>query len=71
MAVAQFAVVMKDREWTVFKDGQAVQACLTRSAAIEAAEAMAFEAEELGEPVELVIQDYYGAVAGKHSGGPD
>ena len=69
--MSQFAVVMKDREWTVFKDGKAVQIYLTRSAAIEAAEAMAFAAEARGEPVELVIQDYYGAVAGKHSGGSD
>jgi hypothetical protein len=69
--VAQFAVVMKEREWTVFKDGAPIQVCLTRSAAIEAAEALAFAAEEEGESVELVIQDYYGAVAGKHSGGQD
>lgn len=69
--MAQLAVVMKDREWTVFRDGRPVQVCLTRSAAIEAAEALAFAAEEQGEAVELVIQDYYGAVAGKHSGGPD
>jgi hypothetical protein len=68
--MAQFAVVLRDQEWTVFKDAAPVATFLTRSAAIEAAEAMAFEAEDQGLPVELVIQDYYGSVAGKHSGGP-
>lgn len=68
--MAQFAVVLKNQEWTVFKDGQALQTYLTRSAAIEAAEGLAFDAEERGDRVELVIQDYYGAVAERRSGGP-
>jgi len=68
--VAQFAVVLKDQEWTVFRDAEPVRTFLTRSAAVEAAEALAFGAEEQGEPVELVIQDYYGSVAEKHSGRP-
>ena len=70
-SMAQFAVVLKDREWTVFKDAQALRGCLTRSAAVAAAKAMAFEAEARGETVELIIQDYYGAVSETRSGGPD
>ncbi len=68
--MAQFAVVLKDQEWTVFKDGKALKTYLTRSAAIEAAEALAYGDEARGEPVELIIQDYFGAIAEKRSGGP-
>jgi hypothetical protein len=70
MRLVQFAVIMKDREWTVFRDAVPLRPFLTRSAAIEAAEALAFEAEEQGERVDLVIQDYHGSVAEKRSGGP-
>jgi len=69
--VTQFAVVLKDQVWTVFKDAEVVQTYLTRSAAIEAAENLAFAAETRGEAVDLVIQDYYGAVTEKHSGRAD
>lgn len=66
--MVQFAVILKNREWTVYRDAVPLTPYLTRSAAIEAAEAMAFEAEAAGEAVDLVIQDYHGAVAEKHSG---
>jgi hypothetical protein len=69
--VVQFAVILKDREWTIYKDAVPLRPYLTRSAAIEAAEAMAFEAEEAGEAVDLVIQDYHGGVAERHSGDED
>lgn len=67
--MAQFAVVLKDQEWTVYQDAQPVRSYLTRSAAIEAAEALAFGAEAGGEAVDLIVQDYYGSVSEKHSGG--
>jgi hypothetical protein len=66
--MVQYAVTMKDGDWTVFKDGHAVASDLSRSAAVEMAESLAFDAEEAGEPVELVIQDYTGALGARHSG---
>lgn len=41
----------------------------SRSACIEVAEALAFDAEERGEGVELVIQDYLGELKTRVSGG--
>jgi hypothetical protein len=69
--MVQFAVTLKDGDWTVFKDGQPVEHDLTRSAAIQMAKLMAFEAEERGETVELLIQGYYGEVSRKLTGGTD
>ena len=68
--MVQYAVARKDGEWTVFCDGQPVERDLTRSAAIQIAKDLAFEAEERGETVELLIQGYYGEVATKVTGGP-
>jgi hypothetical protein len=67
--MTQFAVTLKDGEWTVFKDGQPIESGLSRSAAIERAETLAFDAEERGERVELLIQDYMGSLGRKVSGG--
>ena len=58
--MVQFAVTLKDGDWTVFKDGQAAAGGLSRSAAVQMAQDLAFEAEEDGETVELLIQGYYG-----------
>jgi len=66
--VVQFAVTLKGREWTVFKDGEVVAGDLTRSAAIEMAQSLAFEAEENGDPVELLVQDYFGHLNRKVTG---
>lgn len=63
----QLAVVMKDQEWTLFEDARPTRTFLTRSAAIEAAEARAFELEEAKQGVELVIQDYRGELSEKRS----
>ena len=68
--MVQYAVTLKDGDWTVFKDGKAIEQDLTRSAAIQIAKIMAFEAEERGETVELLVQGYYGDVATKVTGGP-
>ena len=67
--MVQYAVTLKDGEWTVFKDAQPLQRGLSRSAAVAMAEGLAFEAEAAGEDVELVIQSYSGELAQRRSGG--
>jgi hypothetical protein len=67
--MVQYAVAQKDGEWSVFQDGEVLAHDLTRSAAIQMAKEMAFEAEERGEGVELLIQGYYGELTRKVSGG--
>ncbi|MGA0601997.1 hypothetical protein ACO2Q3_14925 [Caulobacter sp. KR2-114] len=68
--MVQFAVTLKDAEWTVFRDGAPIHSGTSRSAAIEMAETLAFKAEAAGEDVELVVQDYIGELKGRRSGGP-
>ncbi|HEY3800119.1 MAG TPA: DUF2188 domain-containing protein [Caulobacteraceae bacterium] len=67
--MVQYAVTQKSGEWTVFRDGSELAHGMSRSAAIEVAEALAFQAEESGEDVELLIQDYVGLLGERHSGG--
>lgn len=67
--MVQFAVTLKDGEWTVFRDGKVVNSGLSRSAAVEMAEELAYEAEERNEPVEMLIQGYIGDLQRKLSGG--
>jgi len=67
--MVQFAVTMKDGEWTVFRDGKAIASNLSRSAAVEMAEELAYQAEERNEPVEMLIQGYIGDLQRKLSGG--
>jgi hypothetical protein len=67
--MVQFAVTMKDGEWTVFRDGKVISSGLSRSAAVEMAEEMAYEAEARNEPVELLIQGYIGDLQRTLSGG--
>jgi hypothetical protein len=69
--MVQLAVTLKDGDWTVFRDGQAIENDLSRSAAIQVARIMAFEAEERGEAVELLIQGYYGEMSRRLTGGPE
>ena len=66
--MVQFAVTLKDGDWTVFKDGEAEAAGLSRSAAVQMAQDLAFAAEEGGEAVELLIQGYYGDLNRKVTG---
>ena len=68
-AMVQYAVTLKQGDWTVFKDGETLAGGMSRSAAVEMAEGLAFDAEERGETVELLIQDYTGELAHKVSGG--
>lgn len=69
--MVQYAVTLKDGDWTVFKDGQSQEHGLTRSAAIQLAKDLAFEAEERGETVELLIQGYYGDMSRRLTGGAE
>lgn len=69
--MVQYAVALKDGDWTVFSDGQPVAGDLTRSAAVQMAKDLAFEAEERGETVELLIQGYYGELSRRVTGSSD
>ncbi len=69
--MVQYAVTLKDGDWTVFKDGKPLERGLSRSAAIQMAKDLAFEAEERGEGVELLIQGYYGELSRRLSGGDE
>jgi hypothetical protein len=69
--MVQYAVTLKDGDWTVFRDGQALEHGMSRSAAIQMAKDLAFEAEERGDPVELLIQGYYGEMSRRLTGGGD
>lgn len=66
--MAQFAVTLKDGSWTVFSDGVAIETDMSRSAAVQMAKDMAFEAEEQGQSVELLIQGYYGELSRRLTG---
>ena len=68
--MVQYAVTQKDGQWTVFKDGQAIERGVTRSAGIELAQSLAFDAEARGETVELLIQGYTGELTRKVTGAP-
>jgi hypothetical protein len=68
-AMVQYAVTLKDGDWTVFKDGVPITSGLSRSAAVDLAESMAYEAEAKGEAVEMLIQHYSGELTRKLSGG--
>ena len=67
--MVQYAVTLKEGDWTVFRDGEPLARGMSRSAAVEIAEGLAFEAEERGEKVELLIQEYTGELGRKVSGG--
>ena len=69
--MVQYAVTLKDGDWTVFNDGQPVASDLSRSSAVQMAKDMAFEAEARGETVELLIQGYYGDLSRKLTGSPE
>lgn len=66
--MVQYAVTLKDGDWTVFSDGETVANALSRSAAVQLAKDLAFEAEERGETVELLIQGYYGDLSRRVTG---
>ena len=69
--MVQYAVTLKDGDWTVFSDGKPAAGGLSRSAAVQMAKDLAFEAEERGETVELLIQGYYGELSRRLTGSVD
>ncbi|WP_068878072.1 MULTISPECIES: hypothetical protein [unclassified Phenylobacterium] len=69
--MVQYAVALKDGDWTVFRDGAPVAGQLSRSAAVQMAKDLAFEAEERGETVELLLQGYYGELSRRVTGGAE
>jgi hypothetical protein len=71
MTMVQYAVTLKDGDWTVFCDGQPIERGLSRSGAIQMAKDLAFEAEERGDGVELLIQGYYGDMSRRLTGGTE
>ena len=66
--MVQYAVAQKDGDWIVFKDGEPIARDLSRSAAVQMAQDLAFEAEARGEAVELLIQGYYGELSRRLTG---
>lgn len=68
--MVQYAVAQKDRDWTVFRDGERLAGDLSRSAAVQMAKDLAFQAEARGEAVELLIQGYYGELSRRVTGSP-
>lgn len=69
--MVQYAVARKDGDWTVFTDGAPIAGELSRSAAVQMAKDLAFEAEARGETVELLIQGYYGELSRRLTGGSE
>ncbi|WP_091739769.1 hypothetical protein [Phenylobacterium immobile] len=67
----RYAVAMKDGDWTVFEAGEPLSSGISRSAAIELARKLTFDAEARGEAVELLVQGYYGDVLSRLSGGEE
>ena len=65
----QFAVTTKDGEWTVFRDAKPMAQGMSRSEAVKLAEELAYEAEDQGEDVQLLIQHYTGELKARYSGG--
>jgi hypothetical protein len=66
--MVQFAVTLKDGDWTVFRDGRPLEHGMSRSAAVQMAKDLAFDAEERGDAVELLIQGYYGEMSRRLTG---
>jgi len=65
----QFAVTLKDGEWTVFRDAKPLAHGMSRSEAVKLAEELAYEAEAAGDDVQLLVQDYTGQLKARYSGG--
>lgn len=68
LTMIQYAVTRKDGDWTVFRDGEALSGNLSRSSAIQMARDLAFQAEESGQVVEVLVQGYYGEMERRITG---
>jgi hypothetical protein len=67
--VTQIAVVLKDGVWTIIRDGTVLGSGITRSAALELAHGLRFQAEEQGAEVEFVVHEASGELKTRFSGG--
>ena len=65
--MVQFAVALKGREWTLFRNGEVLAQGMSRSRAVEQAEVLAADAREAGQEVELLVQDYVGELKRRHA----
>jgi hypothetical protein len=64
----QIAVIQQAGEWRISRDGQVMGTGVTRSAAIELAQGLAFQAAEGGQQVELLVQGLSGELAQRYLG---
>lgn len=64
----QVAVIQKDGGWTVMRDGSLLATAVTRSAALELAHALRFQAEAEGHQVEFISQEPMGVLKTRWSG---
>ncbi|HLY77736.1 MAG TPA: hypothetical protein VKQ70_00065 [Caulobacteraceae bacterium] len=53
----------------MFRDAKPLARGMSRSDAVKLAETLAYEAEEAGEAVELLTQEYTGELKTRYSGG--
>ena len=64
----QITVMLMGGTWNVLQDAIVLGSGVTRSAAIQIAHALRFQAEAQGDDVELVIQDLIGSLNTRYSG---
>ncbi len=63
--MVQFAVAMKDNDWTLFRNGEVLSQGMSRSRALERAQELAADAHEAGQDVELLVQGYFGELVSR------
>jgi hypothetical protein len=66
--VIQYAVTKKNGEWSVFREGLVIATDMTRSAAVEMAQALARQEAEAGAEVLVLTSDYYGRLEPRYLG---
>jgi hypothetical protein len=64
----QIAVLLKDGAWIILRDSAVLATAVTRSAALDLAHALRFQAESEGHQVEFVAQDPRGELKTRWSG---
>jgi hypothetical protein len=66
--MVQIAVIQQAGDWKIQRDGVLLGAGVTRSAAIELAQALAFQAAEQGQEVEILIHGLAGQLEQRYLG---
>ena len=66
--MVQIAVIQQAGEWKIQRDASLLGSGVTRSAAIELAQALAFQAAEQGQEVELLIHGLTGQLEHRYLG---